>query len=225
MIKLSPRLRTVAELAGAGGSVIDVGTDHGYVPVYFAKLGLFSRIAASDIGALPLQSAKNSAREHGVEDKIEFYLSDGLKSVAGPFDTVVVAGMGGETMVDIISDCSWVKTSRLILQPQSKLPGLSGWLDENGFTCRRARLVEDGGKLYAAFCSERGEGGFDLMDTLLKGRDPLLEKCLAREKNRLLRALEGMEKGGKRGSAEYDKLRRELEAVNMGIAEVEKWQK
>ncbi len=215
----------MAELAGAGGSAIDVGTDHGYVPVYLALEGRFSRIAASDIGAGPLQSAKSSAAEYGAEDRIEFYLSDGLKSVPGPFDTVVIAGMGGETMIDIMSNCSWVKSSKLVLQPQSKLLELAKWLDGNGFTCRSAGLVEDGGKLYVAFSAERGGGGFDLLGTLMTGREPLLGKCLSRERSRLLRALGGMEKGGRQDAPQYSRLLGELKTVEEAITEVEKWQR
>ena len=213
----------MAALAGSGGSVIDVGTDHGYVPVYFALEGLFSRIAASDIGKGPLQSARSSAREYGVEDKIEFYLSDGLKSVPGPFDTVVIAGMGGETMVDIISGCPWVGTSKLVLQPQSKTAELAMWLNDNGFVCRAAGLVEDAGKLYVAFSAATGDGGFDLMGALLEGRDPLLKRCLSRERGRLLRAVQGMERGGRQDGHQYSRLLGELETVEKAMEEAAKW--
>lgn len=223
MIKLSPRLSAVAALAGSGGSVIDVGTDHGYLPVYFIRSGLFRRVAASDINPGPLQSAKSSAREHGVEGRIEFYLSDGLRDVPDTFDTVVIAGMGGETMVDIISECPWIGEARLILQPQSKYAKLESWLHEMGFVCERAVLTEDAGKLYAAFSGVRGAGGFDLLRALKDRRDPLLRKCLEREQMRLLRAASGMERGGRRGSGEYNTLLMELKKLEDSLSEVEKW--
>lgn len=222
MIKLSPRLAAVAALAGSGGSVIDVGTDHGYVPVYFAQKGLFSKIAASDLRPGPLESARASARKYGVFDKIAFILSDGLRVVPGPFDTVVIAGMGGETMAGILSDCPWAAGARLVLQPQSKFAEVGKCLGGLGFVCERAVLVEDKGKLYAAFSAARGEGGFDLLRALLDGRDPLLQKGLALEAARLDRALSGAERAGRRTYA-YEALSTEKEAVLSALTEVRKW--
>lgn len=225
MIKLSSRLAAVAALAGSGGSVIDVGTDHGYVPVFFAQNGLFDRVAASDIAAGPLESATASAREYGVEGKIEFHLSDGLKAVPGPFDTVVIAGMGGETMIDMISACRWILDAKLVLQPQSRIPELKAWLDGAGFTCEDAVLVTDAGKTYTAFRAGRGEGGFDLLRALMERRDPLLPGCLDRERARVSRALSGMERGARQGSAEYARLLRQREKTERAIMEVYEWQR
>lgn len=225
MIKLSPRLLFVARLAGTGESVIDVGTDHGYLPAYFAENRLFSKIAASDIRSGPLQSAKSSAREYGVEDKIAFYLSDGLRDVPDTFDTVVIAGMGGETMVDIILNCPWIPGARLILQPQSKIAELEKCLEDKGFACERAVLTEDAGKLYAAFSCAKGEGGVDLLRALMESRDPLLKKCLEKEKKRLLLAASGMERGGRQGSGEYGKLLGELLRIEESLTEVGTWQR
>lgn len=223
MIKLSDRLYTVAALAGSGGSVVDVGTDHGHVPVYFAKNGLFGRIAASDIKRGPLNSAAASAREYGVEDRIEFYLSDGLRGVPGSFETVIISGMGGETMVSILDACPWICSSRLVLQPQSKFRELLAWLDGHGFICEKAGLSEDAGKIYAAFRAVQGRGRFDLIAALTAERDPLLAKSLEREKTRLCRALRGLEQGGLKGGGEYERLRGELGIVEKTYAEVLKW--
>lgn len=221
MIKLSPRLAAVAALALTGGSVIDVGTDHGYVPVYFVQTGAFERVAASDINAGPLESAKASAREYGVEERIEFFLSDGLRDVPRPFGTVVIAGMGGETMVDIISSCAWITSARLVLQPQSKLPELETLLDGAGFICEDAALVRDAGRLYVAFRALQGQGGFDLLRTLLTRRDPLLPEWLERERARLDSVLAGMERGARQGSAEYGRLIRLRDRVENAMTEVE----
>lgn len=218
MIKLSPRLLSVVRLAGSGESVIDVGTDHGYVPVWFVENGLFRRVAASDIHAGPLESAKSSARERDALGKIDFYLSDGLKGVPERFETVVIAGMGGETMVDILSSCPWIDQARLVLQPQSKLAELEAWLEGAGFVCEEAVLVEDAGKVYAAFRAQKGKGSFDLLRALTG--DPLLPGCLERELVRLDRALAGLRKGAREDSAAYEKLSRQQERVENAIREV-----
>ena len=223
MIRLSPRLAAVAALAGSGGSVIDVGTDHGAVPVWFAENGLFRRVAASDVNAGPLERAKSTDGERDALGKIDFYLSDGLKAVPGRFETVVIAGMGGETMVDIISACPWIAEARLVLQPQSKLAELASWLAGAGFVCEEAVLVEDAGKVYLAFRAQTGEGGFDLLRALTG--DPLLPGCLERERARLDRALAGLRKGAREDSAAYEKLSRQQKLVENAIREVSTWQR
>ena len=87
MIELSERLSAVAELARGARKLLDVGTDHGYIPVWFAQKGRYARIAASDINKDPLRRAMRSAEEYDVADRIEFFLSDGLKNVDEDFDT------------------------------------------------------------------------------------------------------------------------------------------
>ncbi len=224
-MRLSGRLAAVAQLALSGESVLDVGTDHGYLPVYFAEEGLFRRIAASDIRPGPLAAAVENARAAGVYGRIDFYLSDGLTSVPGSFDTVVIAGMGGETMVDIISECPWAGRARLVLQPQSKLRELCGYLDAHGFVCVGARIAEDAGKLYTAFSARAGEGGFDLMGALMDRREPLLEKYLKGELARLNRAAAGMERASRREEGQLLDILRLREETAERLLEVEKWQR
>lgn len=224
MIKLSPRLLTVAELAGSGKSVVDVGTDHGYVPVYFAQKGLFERIAASDINGGPLESARASAREYGVFDRIAFYLSDGLRDVPGAFDTVVIAGMGGETMADILSACSWAKDARLILQPQSRVEELGAYLKSAGFVCQRALLCRDSGRCYLAFSASAGEGGFDIARALLDSRDGLLRECVEKEVIRVGRAVSGMESGSAAPEAGITLMKNKLSRLENILREVNSWQ-
>ncbi len=224
MIKLSPRLSLAAVLAGSGGSVIDVGTDHGYLPVYFARNDLFRRVAASELNEGPLECARESARRYGVSDRIEFYLSDGLKNVPGTFDAVVIAGMGGETMAGILSACPWVKSARLILQPQSKIDALSEYLDDAGFICRRAGLARDAGHLYAVFEAAAGEGGFNLARALLDARDGLLPECVERELGRVNRAVSGMESAAVPAAGELEKLKARRAGLEKLLKETTKWQ-
>lgn len=224
MIKLSPRLAAAAALAGRGASVIDVGTDHGYLPVYFAQNGLFAHIAASDINPGPLDSARRSARGCGVGDKIAFYLSDGLKDVPETFGTVVVAGMGGETMAGILSGCPWIAGARLVLQPQSRVDKLAAYLDGAGFACKRAVLRMDGGKPYLIMEAAAGAGGFDPARALTAGRDPLLGPFAERERSRVQRALAGMERGEAPGGGELTALKEKLERLDTILKETRKWQ-
>ncbi|MBR2716106.1 MAG: SAM-dependent methyltransferase, partial [Oscillospiraceae bacterium] len=176
IIELDNRLRLIAALAAGGGRVADVGTDHGYIPVYLAQTGLAERITASDVNPGPLQAARRSAERYGVADRIGFVLSDGLENVPRDVDTVIVAGMGGETIQGILERADWLreKDARLILQPQSKLPELTSWLRENGYALTDAALAREGDRYYPVLTVRPGEGGAeDAEALLLEKREPL----------------------------------------------------
>ena len=150
-VKLSPRLKAVASFVPYGCVPADVGTDHGYLPISLIKSGWIKRAVASDIKEGPLCSAKLTAKRYEVEDRIDFVLTDGLHGTEDrKYDTAVMAGMGGETIVKIISEAPFLKqkVSCLILQPQSKIEVLRGYLSGNGWSTEDECLVRDSGRLY-----------------------------------------------------------------------------
>ena len=149
-LQLQPRLQLLATLVPEGSRLADVGTDHGYVPVYLLQRGLISGAIASDIGAEPLQHAKNTAAEYEVEG-INFRLCPGLDAVAPEeCDTILIAGMGGETIITILENAPWTKRGEhlLLLQPMTKVEMLRKWLVDNGYTFTGERLVFDKDHLY-----------------------------------------------------------------------------
>ena len=150
-IKLSNRLAAVAGYIEKGAAVVDVGTDHGFLPVYLAESGLARSIIASDMSAGSLAAARRSAVKYGVADKLTFITAPGLDGVgASMADTVVIAGMGGETIAGILADAPWVSAPgvRLIAQPQTKAPELYAWLLANGYVLRDMKRVRDKGRNY-----------------------------------------------------------------------------
>lgn len=95
-IFMNKRLTAIASYIKDGRGVIDVGTDHGYLPVYLAKSGYKGRILASDINAAPLSTALRTAERAEIKDKVELLLCDGLeKCPSDAVDSIVIAGMGG----------------------------------------------------------------------------------------------------------------------------------
>ena len=149
-LQLQPRLQLLASLIPEGSRLADVGTDHGYVPVYLLQRGLIDGAIASDIGAEPLQHAKNTAAEYDVEG-IDFRLCPGLDAIAPEeCDTILIAGMGGETIITILENAPWTKRGDhlLLLQPMTKVEMLRKWLADNGYNFTGERLVFDKDHLY-----------------------------------------------------------------------------
>ena len=153
-LHLQPRLHLLADLVPQGAKLADIGTDHGYLPVYLLQKGRIASAIAADIGRAPLEHARRTARQYGVEDDMRFLCCDGLQGI-GPedVDTVVVAGMGGETIMHILSQASWTKagSTLLLLQPMTKQEDLRRWLNENGYAQCAERLVQDKDYLYPIF--------------------------------------------------------------------------
>ena len=121
-IPISDRLLACAGFVCKGDRVADIGCDHGYLSIYLLTEDIAKSCIASDINEQPLLSAVRNAEKYGVREKIEFYLSDGVRSIPRDFDTLVCAGMGADTMVSILEAAPWLKSDkyRLILQCQSK---------------------------------------------------------------------------------------------------------
>ena len=149
-IPLSKRLEVVCGFVCPGDRVADIGCDHGYLSIYLLKNNIASSVIASDIHEAPLKSAMHNADKFGVRDRIKFYLSDGVKKLPRDFDTLVCAGMGGDTMVSILDAAFWLKDEkyRLILQCQSKTPILRKYLSDQGWRITEESVVKDGRFLY-----------------------------------------------------------------------------
>ena len=104
-MELSKRLKAVAELVTPGMRLADVGTDHGYIPIYLTEAGVIPSAIAMDINKGPLERAKEHIREHGLEGKIQTRLSDGLKNLQmNEADCMIAAGMGGGLVIRILSE-------------------------------------------------------------------------------------------------------------------------
>lgn len=149
-IPLSKRLLTCCDFVEKGARVADIGCDHGYLSIYLLANGIASSAIASDVREMPLQSAKKNAEKYGLQDKIQFFLSDGVQNLPRDFDTMVCAGMGADTMCAILDAASWLKDAKykMILQCQSKTPMLRKYLSDHGWHISRETVLRDGRFLY-----------------------------------------------------------------------------
>ncbi len=158
-LELTPRLQAVASFVPQGARLADIGTDHAYLPVSLLLEGWIPSAVAADIHKGPLDRARQTAREYGCTEKVVFRLCDGLSDVKSyETDAIAIAGMGGETIADILSAARWVKEKNLpvILQPMSTQPELRRWLWQNGFAIREEKLVREGDTIYVVIFAQPG---------------------------------------------------------------------
>ena len=227
-LMLSNRLAAVTGMLGGASGVIDVGTDHGYLPVWLALNGAARRLVAADVRSGPLRRARETAQAYGVSDRIEFILTDGFDGIgADGIDAVVLAGMGGETITGILDKAPWVldRSVRLILQPQTKADVLIGWLKGKGCRLWDAALAEDDGRLYLVFAAGAGEDGpfRGPLGLLLMKRDPLLPRYLSGLIEKFGRALHGLERSSRGRLEEIEALRAEIDGYIRMKEEVDRW--
>ena len=165
-IGLSERLKLVASFVEPGAVVADVGTDHGYVPIWLVQEGVAVGGIAMDVKPGPLERAAAHIVACGLTDRIQTRLGDGLSALSdGEVDTVIIAGMGGPLITRILTDGLETarKMKRLILSPQSEIWIVREFLDRQGFIIEDEGMTEEDGKYYtvirARFGSEYIEEG------------------------------------------------------------------
>ncbi len=157
-MELTPRLQAIARQVPQGARLADVGTDHGYLPVWLLLNGRIESAIAADLREGPLDRAKETAQQYGQCDKILFRLCDGLTGIAADeVDTVVIAGMGGETIAAILKAAPWTcRDKLLLLQPMTGMPQLRQWLQRHGYVILDERIAREGKRLYSVWIVRGG---------------------------------------------------------------------
>lgn len=200
-LPISKRLLCCASMVQPGSRVADIGTDHGYLGIYLLQSGAARHVIACDLRKDPLENARRNAKLFGVDGEMELRLSDGLEKILpDEVDTVVMAGMGGNLIQKILSQCPWRKREGLqfILQPQSAGNVLRRWLCEDGFEIQREEPVQDGHFLYTVMDIRQGEpapltpGTEYASPALLASGIPLVGNYLARVENALQETVRGL---------------------------------
>ena len=153
-MELSKRLMKIASYVNYCEAIADIGTDHGYIPIYLVKNNKCNSAIASDINKGPIEKASTNIRFEGLSEKIKCLLGGGLKPLkVGEVNGVIIAGMGGNLIRDIIlEDIEKVKLyDFLILQPAQNPEVLRGFLYNNNFEILNEDLILDDGKFYELF--------------------------------------------------------------------------
>lgn len=150
-IRLDDRLRAVAALVRNGKRVADIGTDHGYLVAYLVENNICPYGIAADLRKAPLENARQTVIQQGLSDKIELVLSDGLEKISeNSCDDIVIAGMGGNLIAEILEKAPWVKSERIniVAQPMTHAEVLRQYFIDNGFTINKEATATDGKRLY-----------------------------------------------------------------------------
>lgn len=221
---MNKRLEAIRRLIPEGRGVIDVGTDHGYLPVQLVKDGYGGSVFASDIRSGPLSSARERAEREGVGEKITFSLCDGLENCSPEsVDTIVIAGMGGDTICGILDRAEWCMSPAylLILQPMTKAEILRFWLVNNGFLIETEELVKEGKTLYQLLTARFRNINTPMNDAeLFLGfteklkNHPLYPEHLTQQRARLETSLKGMRLAGQDDTPHYAFLSGSLLEMN-----------
>ena len=153
-MSLSFRLRQVAELVSDGYRIADIGTDHGYVPLYLLKAGKIPSAIAVDISKGSLEKARENARRFGFSAQMDCRLADGLSGVApGEAECIIICGMGGILMRRILEEGKETACSarELILSPHRNPELIREFLQNNGFDIVFDEVIEDKKKKYQIY--------------------------------------------------------------------------
>lgn len=221
-MNLSLRLKTVASFVKRGSRLADIGTDHGYIPIYLVEEGFINEAIAMDINKGPLERAQENIRKAGLENQIRIRLSDGLdKLLPGEADSIIIAGMGGMLIKDILKRGLDVikSTGELILSPHSDLAEVRDFLSEEGFKIIHEEMLIDEGKYYviikAFYTGEKyylnpEEAAFGKI--LLEEKNNILYNWLLNEKTKKEKILDGLNEKNTAKSLETS-----LELIRKGL--------
>ena len=154
---ITPRLQMIIDLVGEK-TIADIGTDHAYIPIKLASMGIIEKAIATDKNEGPLKIAEENVIKYGLLKKIDLRLGEGLDPLdEGECELVIIAGMGGKLIGDIIEDnlCK-SKSFKFLLQPMNAQAELRKRLINMGFKITKESLSCERFKVYNAFCCEKG---------------------------------------------------------------------
>ena len=212
---LSNRLKIVADMVTKGNSVADIGTDHGYVPIYLIKNGVCPKAYAMDINEGPIRSAQKNVRAEGLEDKICVIQSDGMEKMTSSMaDSVIIAGMGGELIIRILKDSKVNNTVKeFILSPHRDIDLVRKYVLENNWHIEEEKMLKDAGKFYIVMKVKPGKEEISYSPVeymygrhLLKEKNPVLKEYLEKQYHKFSKIKETMKENNSRDIEQVEKV-------------------
>lgn len=204
-MKLTDRLLKIASLVTKGKKVADIGTDHGYIPVYLLNKGHVDYAVLADVNKGPLENARKEVRHNNLIDKVDLRLGSGIEVLeVNEVDEVIIAGMGGILIGELLEAKKQVAQSvdKLILQPMQAQNELRKYLLNNGYEILDEVLVKEDFRIYEIIVAKytgkntevEDEIYYEVGSKLIKNTDPLLSEFIDKKifmYNSILSKIEG----------------------------------
>ena len=209
-MKLTDRLLKIASLVTEGKRVADIGTDHGYIPVYLLNQGKVPYAILADVNKGPLENARGEVRHNKLLDKVDLRLGSGIEVLEkGEVDEVIIAGMGGILISELLEAKLEVAHSvdKLILQPMQAQNELRKYLLNNGFEILDEVLVKEDFRIYEIIIAKyTGKNTvvsddiyYEVGTKLIENKDPLLNEFIDKKiymYNSIIKKIEGKSSEG-----------------------------
>ena len=198
-MKLSKRLQTIADFVKKNSVVADIGTDHAHIPIYLIENNIIDKAYACDINKGPLEKAKKNIENFGVSENIVLRLSNGLDKMSNKeADTIIIAGMGGELIIDILErgKSFFDKKNTFILSPHTKTDEVRDYLLRKGFEIIKEDMCIDEGKFYTVMEGRYTENKLMYSEAellygkfLIENKHPVLLEFLKKEEEKYISIL------------------------------------
>ena len=228
-LELSPRLKIIADSIKGYNSVADIGSDHAYLPIYLVKTFNIKKAVASDVNKGPVEISRERLKQYDVEKHVEVRRGDGLEILeAGETEVIVIAGMGGMLIRDIMEKGkSIIESAKLIiLQPMRDSDCVRKWIFGNGFDIIDEELVKEDERIYEVIWASPGSGYMDkddpmlIGDKIIKKKHPLAAEFIDKkieELEKVIALLEG------KNTINSRKRKEECENLILYYREVKQW--
>lgn len=159
------RIETIASLVDNDALVVDIGTDHAYLPIYLYENDITKNIVASDISSNALLFAKNNLEKHNLSSKIKLVVSDGFKNLDECFDIAIISGVGTETIKKILDN--EVLPNKLILSSHKNVSDLREYMFKIGYKIEKEIIVYENNIYYNIIKYVKGKDNLSKYDLLV----------------------------------------------------------
>lgn len=222
-IELSNRLKTISNLINNVKSIVDVGTDHGYIPIYLVGNNILDYAVASDINRGPVEKAKKNVKDYNLENTISCRLGGGLTTVKPKeVDAAIIAGMGGNLIRDIIEESKGVfkALNYAVLQPVQNPEVIREYIYKSGYTIMDEVIVKDEEKYYeiikVKYDNNKREVEpiyYEISEILLNKKEPLFKEYIEFKLNKYTRVFENLNEETELSKKRKEELRRIIQRL------------
>lgn len=164
-MKLTKRMQAIAKLVNKDEKVIDIGTDHAYVPIYLYLNNITHNITATDISKKVLENTYNNLKKYNLENEIKLIMSDGFENVNDNYDIAIISGMGAHTIIKILSNNTL--PNKLIIESNNEHYLIRKYLNEINYKLEKEYVILDNNKYYLIMYYIKGNEVLSKNDLLI----------------------------------------------------------